>query len=150
MPESSRRLELPGYIQIEVTSRCNLSCSACPHGAPGLNLDDQEIPRVIFDRLVESTIRPGQRYHLQGWGEPLLRGDLPELARFIADRGGLPSVTTNGTLITAELADRLIGSGLDFGVCGSVHAHGLCYFCLGQSPGLAFFFEVHIILHTSH
>jgi len=114
MQESPWRLEFPGYIQIEVTSRCNLSCAACPHGAHGVTLDDRELPRELFDRLVESTIRPGQRYHLQGWGEPLLRQDLPDLARFIADRGALPSVTTNGTLITRELAERLVTAGLDF------------------------------------
>jgi radical SAM protein with 4Fe4S-binding SPASM domain len=72
------------------------------------------MPRELFDRVVESTLRPGQRYHLQGWGEPLLRRDLPELARSVADRGGIPSVTTNGTLVIAELAERLIRSGLDF------------------------------------
>jgi MoaA/NifB/PqqE/SkfB family radical SAM enzyme len=114
MHKRSQRLELPGYIQIELTSRCNLSCTACPHGVQDLTLDDRELPRELFDRLVESTIRPGQCYHLQGWGEPLLRQDLPDLARFVADRGGLPSVTTNGTLVTSRLADSLVGSGLDF------------------------------------
>jgi radical SAM protein with 4Fe4S-binding SPASM domain len=114
MRERAGRLELPGYIQIEVTSRCNLSCAACPHGARGIALDHREMSGELFDRIVESTLRPDQRYHLQGWGEPLLRHDLPDLARSIADRGGIPSVTTNGTLVTTELAERLIGAGLDF------------------------------------
>jgi MoaA/NifB/PqqE/SkfB family radical SAM enzyme len=39
---------------------------------------------------------------------------LPDLARFVADRGALPSVTTNGTLISSGLADRLVACGLDF------------------------------------
>jgi MoaA/NifB/PqqE/SkfB family radical SAM enzyme len=114
MQQCAQRLEIPGYIQVEVTSRCNLSCAACPHGVQELTLADRELPRELFDRLVASTIRPGQRYHLQGWGEPLLRQDLPDLARSVADRGGLPSVTTNGTLVTSRLADSLVGSGLDF------------------------------------
>jgi MoaA/NifB/PqqE/SkfB family radical SAM enzyme len=62
---------------------------------------------------VAATVRPGRHVHLQGWGEPLLREDLPDLARAVAERGGLPSVTTNGTLLTPELADRLVTAGLD-------------------------------------
>jgi MoaA/NifB/PqqE/SkfB family radical SAM enzyme len=72
------------------------------------------MPRDVFERAVEATIRPGQRYHLQGWGEPLLRPDLPDLARSIAERGGLPSVTTNGTEVTPDLAQSLVDAGIEF------------------------------------
>jgi MoaA/NifB/PqqE/SkfB family radical SAM enzyme len=114
MQQGCRKLALPGYIQVEVSSRCNLACSACPHGVRSLVLEDRLMPRELFERLVETTIRPGQRYHLQGWGEPLLRKDLPDLARHIVARGGIPSLTTNGTLVTAETAERLMDAGLDF------------------------------------
>lgn len=103
-----------GYIQLELTSRCNLACAACPRSAAGMQLLQQDMPPEIFERAVEETIRPGRHYHLQGWGEPLLREDLPELARSIRERGGLPSITTNGTLLTEELAGRLVGAGLEF------------------------------------
>jgi MoaA/NifB/PqqE/SkfB family radical SAM enzyme len=103
-----------GYIQIELTSRCNLSCAACPHGVDSVKLQERDMPVEVFEQMVDATIRPGRHYHLQGWGEPLLRKDLPDLARFVADRGGLPSVTTNGTLITADLAENLVQAGLDF------------------------------------
>jgi MoaA/NifB/PqqE/SkfB family radical SAM enzyme len=103
-----------GYIQLELTSRCNLACAACPRGAGGLQLRERDMPRDIFERAVDETMHPGRHYHLQGWGEPLLREDLPELARSIRERGGLPSITTNGTLVTEELAGRLVEAGLEF------------------------------------
>jgi MoaA/NifB/PqqE/SkfB family radical SAM enzyme len=106
--------DLDGFVQIEVTSRCNLSCPACPHGALGGSLSQFDMPRDLFERIVDQTVRPGRRYHLQGWGEPLLRDDLPELVRSISERGGRPSITTNGTLITPPLADELVAAGLDF------------------------------------
>jgi MoaA/NifB/PqqE/SkfB family radical SAM enzyme len=107
-------VDLDGIVQLEVTSRCNLSCPACPHGAVGDGLLLRDMSNELFDRVVDQTVRPGRRYHLQGWGEPLLRDDLPDLARSIVERGGLPSATTNGTLITPDLAGALVEAGLEF------------------------------------
>jgi MoaA/NifB/PqqE/SkfB family radical SAM enzyme len=108
-----RPLHLDGIVQLEVTSRCNLSCPTCIHSVASRALLRRDMPREIFDRAVDATVREGQRYHLQGWGEPLLRRDLPELARSIVDRGGRPSVTTNGTRINPDLAAELVEAGLE-------------------------------------
>ncbi len=113
MPISSP--ELPGIIQIEVTSRCNLSCPACPRSVPELKSQwiSEDLSSSVFERVVSETAAEGRLYHLQGWGEPLLRADLPDLVRAISERGSRASITTNGTLLTDATAGRLIEAGLD-------------------------------------
>ncbi|UCD57155.1 MAG: radical SAM protein, partial [Candidatus Hydrogenedentota bacterium] len=108
------RSELPGIIQIEVTSRCNLSCPACPRSVPELKSKwiGEELPMELFKKVVAETAVIGRSYHLQGWGEPLLRRDLPDLVRMISERGAKASITTNGTLLTRALALQLIEAGL--------------------------------------
>jgi radical SAM protein with 4Fe4S-binding SPASM domain len=47
-------------------------------------------------------------------GEPLLRKDLPAIIKFATDRMLLTALNSNTTLLTEELAERLVRSGLDY------------------------------------
>ncbi len=92
-----RRVE---YLRLSVTDRCDLRCTYCiPEGykgfeEPELWLSFDEIERVIgaFARLGVSKIR------MTG-GEPLLRRDLPDLARRLSALDGVKdlSLSTNAT-----------------------------------------------------
>lgn len=106
-------------LRISVTDRCNFRCTYCmPKDVFNsdykfLNreqlLNFEEITRVskIFASLGVRKIR------LTG-GEPLLRKNLPVLIRQLADIELIEdiSLTTNGVLLTEELAVRLKESGL--------------------------------------
>ncbi|MHB1291128.1 MAG: GTP 3',8-cyclase MoaA [Sulfuricella sp.] len=88
------------YLRLSVTDRCDLRCTYCiPEGykgfeEPELWLSFDEIERVIgaFARLGVSKIR------LTG-GEPLLRRNLPDLARRLSAIDGVKdlSLSTNAT-----------------------------------------------------
>ncbi|MDP3483551.1 MAG: GTP 3',8-cyclase MoaA [Sulfuricella sp.] len=88
------------YLRLSVTDRCDLRCTYCiPEGykgfeEPELWLSFDEIERVIgaFARLGVSKIR------LTG-GEPLLRRNLPDLARRLSALDGVKdlSLSTNAT-----------------------------------------------------
>ena len=102
------------YLRLSVTDRCDLRCFYCmPKGFEGyeepedwLNFD--EIERVIasFTRLGVSAVR------LTG-GEPLVRQNLPELAKRLAAIPGLDdlSLSTNATRL-AKHAQALHDSGV--------------------------------------
>ena len=103
------------YLRLSITDRCNFRCTYCmpPEGMPWLPkdqiLDFEEITRMT-GVLVESGVRS---IKLTG-GEPLVRRDLPVLARMIRDlEPELDiSVTTNGMLL-AENAAELAAAGVD-------------------------------------
>ncbi len=102
------------YLRLSVTDRCDLRCFYCmPKGFEGyeepedwLNFD--EIERVIasFTRLGVSAVR------ITG-GEPLVRQNLPELAKRLAAIPGLDdlSLSTNATRL-AKHAQALHDSGV--------------------------------------
>jgi cyclic pyranopterin phosphate synthase len=91
-------------LRLSVTDRCNLRCSYCMPEERYVWLPREEL--CDFDelcRLVDVAVALGvDRVRLTG-GEPLLRRDLPLLARKLASRRGLADValTTNGLLLDA-------------------------------------------------
>jgi radical SAM protein with 4Fe4S-binding SPASM domain len=104
--------ELPRELQVEVTAACNLRCRMClvryqppvDRIAGTMALDD-------FRRLIDS-VPDVERITLQGLGEPLLVPHLDEMVALAAGRGIAVGFNTNGTLLTAERAERLIQAGL--------------------------------------
>jgi cyclic pyranopterin phosphate synthase len=100
-----RRVE---YLRLSVTDRCDLRCTYCiPEGykgfeEPELWLSFDEIERVIgaFARLGVSKIR------LTG-GEPLLRRNLPDLARRLSAIDGVKdlSLSTNATQLAKHAVE---------------------------------------------
>lgn len=102
------------YLRLSVTDRCDLRCFYCmPNGfddydEPADWLTFDEIERIVasFTRLGVSSVR------LTG-GEPLVRKDLPALAKRLAALPGLDdlSLSTNATRL-ARHAEELHDSGI--------------------------------------
>ena len=102
------------YLRLSVTDRCDLRCFYCmPKGFDGYDeptdwLSFDEIERVVasFTRLGVSSVR------LTG-GEPLIRKDLPVLAKRLAALPGLDdlSLSTNATRL-ARHAEELRDAGI--------------------------------------
>jgi radical SAM protein with 4Fe4S-binding SPASM domain len=101
----------PSEATLETTFRCNLRCAHCyvnqPAGAPELRA--RELPVERLKRLVDELAEAGILHILLTGGEPLLRPDFEELYVHAVERGLLPTLFTNGTLVTADtvaLLDR--------------------------------------------
>ncbi len=88
------------------TRRCNLHCMHCYSKSQNINyrneLTTQEAKRFIVN-LAEFKVP----VLLFSGGEPMLRGDLFELAKLASDSGIRPVMSTNGTLITKEAAQKI-------------------------------------------
>jgi radical SAM protein with 4Fe4S-binding SPASM domain len=68
--------------------------------------------RETFGNLAPAFSRTSM-VHLQGWGEPLLHPDFLDLAERARKAGARVGTTTNGTLLTAEVARGMVAAGLD-------------------------------------
>lgn len=92
----------PLAVHLEITTACNLRCVHCFAGTPR----DPQPPLTLgeLDQLFASLARIGSfRLGLTG-GEPLLRKDLFELIDLARLYGLHPCLTTNGLLITEDIA----------------------------------------------
>ena len=112
---------------LEVTPRCNLSCIHC-----GSRCDEHALTQeVSLDeyRSVLKRVRDelGTRiFVVLTGGEPLLYRDVFKLGSLIRDLGFSWGMTTNATLITPEVASRLVDCGLrtvSISIDGTREAH---------------------------
>lgn len=106
--ESSR--PWPSTLHLELSRACNLLCHMCPRGEGCA--DDALMSDKVFEAVFPS-VHLFQYVHLTGLGEPLLDARLPDIAQRLANEGCRVSFTTNGTLLTEEMARRVLAVGVD-------------------------------------
>ena len=96
-----------------VTRRCNLRCVHCysqseDRGYSGeLSLDEGK-------SLIDDLAGFGSPVILFSGGEPLIRPDILDLIRYATQQGRRAVLSTNGTLITPALAEKLKDIGLSY------------------------------------
>jgi 12,18-didecarboxysiroheme deacetylase len=95
------------------TRRCNLKCVHCYAHATGRAADD-EMSTADGMALIDDLAQFGVPVILFSGGEPLVREDLPELAAYAVGKGLRAVISTNGTLITGDMAQTLKKVGLSY------------------------------------
>ena len=102
----------PKWIAWEITRRCNLRCVHCRsssqlevEGHPDFSLD--EAKRVLDD--IRSYASP---VVVLSGGEPLLRPDVFDIARYGTALGLRLCLATNGSLVTADTCRQITESGI--------------------------------------
>lgn len=96
-----------------MTRRCNLKCIHCYSNSA--NQDYQgELTTEEGKSLITDLSAFGSPVILFSGGEPLIRKDLFELAQYATNKGMRAVISTNGTLITAEIARELKKIGLSY------------------------------------
>ncbi|MGO9619852.1 MAG: 12,18-didecarboxysiroheme deacetylase [Desulfobaccales bacterium] len=96
-----------------ITRRCNLKCLHCYAQATAGPAPDELSPQAALD-LLRDLKDFGTPVVLFSGGEPLLRPDLFELVDRAVAHGMRAVISTNGTLITRDLAWRLKDLGLSY------------------------------------
>ena len=134
---------LPAGVDIELTSRCNASCSFCPRDqTPHQGLIDERTFTAALERAVQYRDAVLELHRLQpgylstvddtiflsfcGMGEPLLHPRVVEYVRRAAEAGLRPIINTNGALLSPDKAEDLMAAGLAM-VCLNVGEIGEQY-----------------------
>lgn len=81
---------------LEITNICNLDCVFCPKNARAKRRLSMEEFDALTDRLRGNV--HFLYFHLMG--EPTLHPELPEFVRITRQKGFVPVLTTNGTLLS--------------------------------------------------
>lgn len=102
---------IPRLVFWEVTKGCNLRCVHCRATATELaSPNDLSTPRAL-DIIAQIADFCSPILVLSG-GEPLYRPDIFQLARFATEKGLRAALATNGTLVTKEVARKIVDSGV--------------------------------------
>lgn len=111
--QGTDELAPPRLVAWEVTRRCNLSCLHCRAAAinePDPDELNTEQGLKLIDQIAEMG---GPTILILTGGEPLMRDDVFELAAYGTKKGLKVAMAPNGTLLTAEKAEKIKASGVD-------------------------------------
>lgn len=88
---------------LEITNRCNLSCTFC-HGT---SRAQREMTEAEFEALTDRLAGEVKYLFFHLMGEPFLHPLLPQFVKRAREKGFLPAITTNGTLLGSRGAALL-------------------------------------------
>jgi 12,18-didecarboxysiroheme deacetylase len=96
-----------------VGRRCNLKCVHCYSHSADVDYSG-ELTTAQGLHLIDDLADFGAPVMLFSGGEPLMRPDIFELIARATEKGMRAVISTNGTLITEEMAQRLKDAGLSY------------------------------------
>lgn len=102
--------DLPSAIQVNLSAQCNLRCRMCPYLDIHTNPRAQRfMPRETFDKLLP-VLKHVNTALFVGAGEPLFHKELLHFMQMTRDASASARIelTTNGTLLTKQVAAELI------------------------------------------
>lgn len=123
----------PQHIFLESTNACNLKCCVCPRTTSSRDIGCMDF--FLFKKIVdEASVFGSRSFCLHIFGEPLLAPDLIKMIKYIKDKDGKNVIllTTNGVLLTQELSNKIIESGVDRLIVSVLAANDRTYKSLTQ------------------
>lgn len=108
-------IEAPYCLFIDPSSACNFKCKFCMNSRiKDRQIMDMGLYRSIIDSLDEFD-NPVKTVRLYGFGEPLINQHFCDMVKYAKASGRVINVdtTTNASLLTRDLNDCLVESGID-------------------------------------
>jgi len=108
-------LKVPYNIQLEPTDICNFKCEYCAHSVEGVgnNIMSWNNFMLVLNNLMEMS-DDYKIVNLIGHGEPLIHPQISDMVYEInkCNITKRIEITTNGSLLTPKISDKLINAGL--------------------------------------
>lgn len=112
-----RNLEFPPVIRIGPTNRCTARCYYCPREyihEKGSGYMGWELFKSIIDQAVQGK---SKKISFALFGEPLLHPRIIDMLEYAKHAGLNLGLSTNGIILTKELADKIVGLNLETFEC---------------------------------
>ncbi|KPK46716.1 MAG: heme b synthase [Dehalococcoidia bacterium SM23_28_2] len=103
---------LPRLIFWETTAGCNLRCIHCRRIDVADRLVPEDLTTAESKQLIDQIVAFCNPILVLSGGEPLIRPDIFQIAEHAVDRGLRVALATNGTLIDAPTAQRIVEAGI--------------------------------------
>jgi len=104
---------LPSVYWLDIIRVCNLRCIMCPQ-SKGLKPLREKMPVEVFRSVIDDVCGNQPLIKLYLSGEPLFHEGLFEMIEYAGARGCRTMIHTNATVLTEEIAERILSSALTF------------------------------------
>ncbi len=102
----------PKWIAWEITRRCNLNCVHCRSSSGTDAKGHPDFSTEEAYRIIDDIAGYAMPVVVLSGGEPLLRQDVFDIARYGAEKGLRMCLATNGTLVTGEICEKIKDAGI--------------------------------------
>jgi radical SAM protein with 4Fe4S-binding SPASM domain len=102
----------PRALQIEVTNLCNLRCEMCYIN----DLKREQLGSMTFEnfkKIIDKNFNYWHTIKLWGIGEPFVNKDIFKMIEYEKSKGRYVVISTNGNLLTRDICEKIVDSGLD-------------------------------------
>ncbi len=110
MQQIQNQTPLPTHLLIETTTQCNLRCKQCAHVIHKYDFADMEL--ATFHKL-RPLFPHAKEIALYGHGETFLHPQFFKMLAEVKQHPAFVYITTNGTLVTQKVAEKLVELQLD-------------------------------------
>jgi MoaA/NifB/PqqE/SkfB family radical SAM enzyme len=105
-------LSQPRFLQLEVTTRCNLKCIMCERTYYQSKYLNNDLTFEEF-KVIVGQFPKLKNIELTGFGEPLLNKDFEKMLAFVSQKAVI-SFTSNFNYLPQEIAEDLVSMRVDF------------------------------------
>ncbi|RMD59902.1 MAG: radical SAM protein [Nitrospirae bacterium] len=102
---------VPKWIAWEITRRCNLNCIHC-RSSSDMSINQPEFTKEEAYNLIDDIASFAKPVVVLSGGEPLLRDDIFDIARYGTEKGFRMCLATNGTLVNDETCRNIKDAGI--------------------------------------
>ena len=102
----------PKWIAWEITRRCNLRCVHCRSSSEHEIKGHPDLSTAEAFRIIDDIVSYAKPVVVLSGGEPLVREDVFEIARYGTDKGLRMCLATNGTLVDDAVCENIKSSGI--------------------------------------
>lgn len=102
----------PKWIAWEITRRCNLRCVHCRSSSQREVAGHPDFSTLEAFRIIDDIVSYANPVVVLSGGEPLVRKDVFDIARYGTDKGLRMCLATNGTLVDDTVCEKITSSGI--------------------------------------
>jgi heme b synthase len=103
---------VPKWIAWEITRRCNLRCIHCRSSSESVVKEHPDFSTEEAFRILNDISSYAKPVVVLSGGEPLLRKDVFDIAKYGTEKGLRMCLATNGTLVTDKMCKKIKSSGI--------------------------------------
>jgi radical SAM protein with 4Fe4S-binding SPASM domain len=115
--QRDRLLSFPAEIQVETNTACNATCIMCPYPEVSKELPPGRMDLALYEKILSECSGERELWRIEPFlnNEPFTDTRMVDWIVLAKQRvpHAMITVTTNGSLVTPKVTDRLIHSGLD-------------------------------------
>lgn len=112
MQSPLRSRSAPEVLQLSITDACQQSCSGCFFSNTDPQTPNRYMSPVTFERVLQDAIDNQVFQMAFGGGEPLMHPRLVSFVQATTEAGIVANLTSNGALLTDDMAKALAHAGL--------------------------------------